>query len=508
MGSNAKYVANSFIWSTVSKVLNAGLRFVSIPLLLNYYGNDSYGLITLAVSINAYMQLMDMGMNTGAVNFFSKWIADKEFDKLDRVARTNLSFYTIIGIINVIILLMFAWVGEGVFKITYDEFQVFRKLLYILAGVSIINWSTFVFNQLLVADEQMAFTQQIMTVRSILNIVTVLLAIYLKWTVIQYFLIDTICSMLVIIPYYVMTKKRGLIKSLLPAFFWKDFSVVFKYSMAIFAMGIFQFTATHSRPLIIGMFGNNAVSSILAEYRILEVFPLFILSIGGSILSILLPKTSKAVQKSDRINIERIAYEGTKYTSILVAFLCFPIILNAGELLTLYVGESYHHLAIWLSLWVFTLTLFLHNSPVASLVLATDKTKMLVYSSAIACTISIIINILLTSELGVGSAVIGYLVYIIIQVLFYYLYFNNKVLGLKSLKVFKSFIYPTIVGLLVTVVIYFIELNFKLVLINIIIKTIIWFGVYFFTLYRLKILDLVFIKAVLLNYKNTFNKNH
>lgn len=490
MENNAKYVAKSFIWSTVSKVLNAGLRFVSIPLLLNYFGKDSYGLITLAVSINAYMQLMDMGMNTGAVNFFSKWIADKEYDRLDRVARTNLSFYTIIGVVNCIVLLFLAWQGKGLFKITPEEFQVFRSLLYVLAGVSIINWTTFVFNQLLVSDEQMAFTQQVMTVRSIMNIGTVLVAIHMKWSVIQYFFIDSICSVMVIIPYYILTRKRGLIKSLLPAFYWNDFSVIFKYSMAIFAMGIFQFTATQSRPLIIGIFGSSAVSSILAEYRIVEVFPLFILSIGGSIISILLPKTSKAVQRNDRIAIEKMAYEGTRFTSILVAFLCFPIMLNARELLTLYVGIGYQHLAIWLSLWVFTLTLFLHNTPVASLVLATGKTRMLVYSSAIACVVSMVINALLTSGLGVGSAVIGYLMYIVIQVLFYYLYFNNKILGLKSLMVFKSFIVPTMLGFCSMLLIMLFNLSSYSLYIQIFIRTSLWICVFVVSVFSFKVITI------------------
>ena len=73
-------------------------------------------------------------------------------------------------------------------------------------------------------------------------------------------------------------------------------------------------------------------------------------------------KTSFNIQNNDRRTIERIAYEGTKYTSILVALLCFPIMLSARELLMLYVGVEYSYLSPWLFLWVFTLTLSLHNS--------------------------------------------------------------------------------------------------------------------------------------------------
>ena len=207
-------------------------------------------------------------------------------------------------------------------------------------------------------------------------------------------------------------------------------------------------------------------------------------------ISIFLPKTSRAIQNNDRAAVERMAYEGTKYTSILVAVLCFPVMLSAKELLMLYVGPEYVHLALWLFLWVFTLTLSLHNSPVSSLVLATGKTKMLVFSTAIASAISIVINALLTSKYGVGSAVIGYLTYIIIQVSFYYLYFNSKVLGLKSMRVFKSFIIPTCLGLVCFVAVYFIKIEIDLLILKIVVKTIIWGLFYLLLLLCFKVVDL------------------
>lgn len=473
MKASIKYIAGSFIWSSIAKILNAGLKFISIPLLLNYFGKTDYGLITLAISTNAYMQLLNMGMNTGAVKFFSQWIANKEYDRINKVTRTNITFYTGLGIINSIILLVLAWKGGNVFKITTEEFSTFRYLLFILAGLSIINWTTFVFNQLLIADEKIAFTQKVLSIRNVLNLIVVFLTIHFKWSIVQYFLFDSVISMLVIVPYYWVSKHRNLVRSILPGFYWKDFSIVFKYSLAIFAMSLFQFTATQSRPLILGMLSNQG-ASILADYRVVEVFPVFIISIGGMLISILLPKTSQAIQRNDRKAIEKMAYEGTRYTSILVALLCFPIILNSSELLTLYVGESYSHLNIWLSLWVFTLTLFLHSSPVASLVLATGRTRMLVYSSAIACIVSIIINALLTNQYGIGSAVIGYLIYTIIQMSFYYLHINSKILKINSLRIFKSFLVPTLLAGISFLFVHLMKINSNAIILSIIMKSTVW----------------------------------
>lgn len=497
--SQLKYVSNSFAWGVCAKFLDAGLKFLTIPLLLGYFGKENYGLLTLAIATNAYMQLLNMGMNTGAVKFFSQWIETKNYELIDRVSRTNLSFYLGIGLINSIVLLSLSFWGQSVFKVTPEQFISFQYLLRILAGFSILNWIIFVFNQLLIADERIGFTQQMLSIRSILSLLLVGATILLKLSIVHYFILNLFVSSIVIFPYYYRCKKSNLIKSMIPAFYWKDFSVILKYSLAIFAMGLFQFTATQSRPLILGMFSDQGVG-ILTEYRVIEVFPIFIISIGGMLISILLPKTSRAIQSNNRTSIEKMAYEGTKYTSILVSFLCFPIILNATDLITLYVGEEYSHLGQWLALWVFSLTLYLHNSPVASLVLATGKTKILVISSAIACIISMIINAVLVNYFNVGSAVLGYLVYIIIQMSFYYLYFNNKVLGLISLKIFKSFIVPTLLGFFALFLVTIINLELNIWL-KIIFKSVIWCLFYITLLFVAKVIDMSKLKSILTNNK-------
>lgn len=496
--STVKYITGSFVWGGISKLLDAGIKFLTIPLLLTYYGKENYGLLTLAIATNTYMHLLDMGMNTGGIKFFSQWLASGKYDLINRAARTNITFYLAIGLLNSTLLIAIAMWGEGLFKVTQEQFSTFRHLLFLLAAFSIVNWLTFVFSQLLIANEKMAFTQQMLTVRSILGLMGVVATIFLKWTLVQYFFVYLLISASIILPYYFSCRRQNLIKSIIPAFFWHDFAVVFKYGLAILAMSIFQFTATHSRPLILGMFSNDGVG-ILSEYRIIEVFPIFIISLGGMLIPILLPKTSKAIQNGDRKSIEKIAYKGTRYTSILVSVLCFPVMLCAQELLTLYVGTGYAHLAVWLMLWLFTLTLFLHNTPVASLVLATGKTRMLVYSSAIACVLSIIINALLTNKYGVGSAVIGYIVYIIIQVSFYYLYFNNRVLGLKSMRVFKSFIIPTSLGFIVFLIVQFMGIEADLIIFQLLLKTVIWVGAYLLLLGFFRVLDIKGLSVVFRN---------
>ena len=118
--SRKKYYISSFFWGTLAKLITAVVNFISVPLLLGMYGNVNYGVLSLAQAANAYISLLDMGMNTGAVKFFSEWMAEYRTDLINRTARSNITFYIAIGILNSCILVLLALFGRSIFSVTED----------------------------------------------------------------------------------------------------------------------------------------------------------------------------------------------------------------------------------------------------------------------------------------------------------------------------------------------------------------------------------------------------
>ena len=158
---SGSYFFSSFFWSTLSRILNAIFGFVSVPLLLGYFGKAEYGLLSIATACNGYMHLMDLGMNTGAIKFFAQWEAEGKRDMVYKVSRTNTTFYLIISVINIIGLFALAFWGENLFSVTHEQFATLRYCFLILALFSCISWVTTVYTQLLTADKKIAFTQQV-----------------------------------------------------------------------------------------------------------------------------------------------------------------------------------------------------------------------------------------------------------------------------------------------------------------------------------------------------------
>lgn len=504
-----KYFIVSFFWSTVSKLFSAVFGFISVPLLLHYFGIENYGILTIAFASNAYMQLMDLGISNGSIKFYSEWKAQGKFDLIERVARTSLSFYLLIGLLNSLLLVSLGIWGESLFAVSAEQFIVLRSIFFIIAITSPISWVSGVFTQLLTANKLIAYNQRIELIFTALKLFIIFITIYSKGyiNVVIYFALISTTYIFNSLIYYHKCKKENLIKGFIPKVYWTDFKLVLTYSLALFALSLFQMTATQSRPIILSIFANNAAKTV-AEYKIVEVFPMFIISIAGMMTMIFLPRSAELIATNDKVGKEKLAYEGTFYTSLISVLLTFPVLLNVPELLRLYVGVDYLYLTTWIYIMCFTVLIFIHSTPCNSLLLATGRTKEYVFSTMLSCTVSILINILLCKTIGVGASVLGYFVYILMQMSFQYLYVYKYMLGLNPFMVVKSFLRPIMYSIIPFIFVYFVSQYFSItvfgesklsVLLLVLVKCIFLFSLIFLILEYKKIISVAKIYELIIN---------
>ena len=448
---NKNYYLSSFVWSTLSKLLNAVLGFISIPILLNAYGMSDYGVLSIAIACNAYMYVLDLGMNVGAIKFYSTWKTEGDLERIERVARTNITFYLIISLVNIILLGGFIIWGVGSFSLSGYQSSMLVTCLLILAGFSVMNWLSSVFYQLLVANEQMGYAMQVQCVQTIFKLLFVGSLCWVEIQLTSYFLIFTFIVSLVVVPYAMRCKRTQLIRSLKPAFYFPELKEVLAFSLSIFLLSLLQISAVQSRPLLLGIFAFDGASSV-AEYKIIELIPNFLIVLCGVFSSIFLPRTSAMMVNKSQTEIQTFSNTWTLRVSILANLLSVPFALCASDVLYVYLGKGYEDLAFWMALWIPAIVLQIHSTPGNAIVLAHGNIRPLVVITFIACMISIPINIVLIKPLGVGAAVVSYYIYIFIILLYNYIYYYKKVLHLQSWTMFKRFVQPTAVAILTSVV--------------------------------------------------------
>jgi len=293
---DSKRVFSGAVWGVLAKILDALAKFVTIPLLVGFYGKADYGLIALAFSLNAYLRLMDLGFNVGAVRFFSMWTADRKWAKITNVSQSSIVFYGVIGLVNAAIFLAMSAYGQQLFNLTEAQLPLYRQMMVVLAFSTVLNWLSGVAIQLLSAMDELGFINRVTAIGSVLNFAVALVAIQWQWNLLTYFIGYTLVTLMPI-PLYVWrlevfpVSRRAL---LAPRWNGAAFREILRYSLAIFVMGLFQLTANNLRPLLLGKFADGV--EVLTDYRVIQTIAMLIVAFGGVFMQVLLPSTSKSLR--------------------------------------------------------------------------------------------------------------------------------------------------------------------------------------------------------------------
>lgn len=452
MGS-AKKAISGVIWSIIVNIVNACYGFFAVPLLISYFGRSEYGLISLAMSVNAYMALLDMGLSSTNVRFFSNWLVKGDKQRIIKLMQTCNAFYGIIGIVNAIILLLVSAFSYEIFNVTASQDAILKQMLWLLSITAVINWYTSCFGQMINATENVAWIQKRTLFTKLLLIGAVASVYILKLNIIQYFILTLLAS-LVLIPLTIRKLKKEAPYIRLNAKFDKAiFKEILPYSVSIFSFGIFQFSFLHLRTIILGMRGS--IESV-TDYGVMNGITGLVTMIGGVFINALLPSSSRVVANGDKVRYYKLAYQGTHFVTVILGFCSFGLMSISRDLIMVYVGNDFIHLIPWLNLWLILL-LYTHNSCISSLILGGSDVKLLTYSCGLSALVGIIVGWITVPYLGAGGTVVSLGAYYLVQLLFNYLYYWPNKLEINSLRILKESLFPVLfIGLSLNGLFYYI----------------------------------------------------
>ena len=452
MGS-AKKAFKGMAWSVVVNFITAVYGFIATPLLIKYFGRSEYGLIALATSINAYMQLMDMGLSSTNVRFFSNWIANGDTIKVKKLLQTCTAFYGVVGIINAAVLVILSFFTSRIFNVTIEQGVVLRNMLWALSIVAIINWFTSCYGQLISATENVAWVQKRTLVTKLAMILVVVCTLLLNLSIFQYFILTLIAGLVVLPATILKMKHEAPYVNLKPRFDRVVFKEILPYSLNVFSFGIFQFTYNNLRPVILGMQGS--IESV-TDYGVIASIATLVSMVGSVFIGALLPASSRIVANGDQEKYYRLAYQGTHYITIILCFCAFGLMSINEDLMMLYVGADFMHLIPWLNIWLL-LTITGNVSCISSLILAGTNIKPLTYSSFVASALGLITCWFAVPRFQAGGAVIAMIVYNLIQQVFYYTYYWPKILNINSLIILLKTDIPFILlGAIIVIILKYI----------------------------------------------------
>lgn len=462
MRKEIKIAAHNSFWTASSQLIDKALKFLTVPILINYFGRLDYGMLAVLAGITGYSQIVALGIPTGVVKHVAEWLQKNDHKKISLSARSTLTFYIMVGIANAVIFLFIAIWGIDWFALMPEQKEIFRNMLFVACVFSLIHWSTIIFSQLLSAAEDIAFMMKLGSLSSIFDLMLVLATVFFKLDFFTFFYLRLFIP-LYQIPFLAWCWKRhGNLKDVsIPGWYWREFRPVFFYGLNLLSIGIFQIAFNQLRPVILGMRAQNMGD--VTDYTIVSSIAMIVMLSQGWLLGPLIPMMSKAIARNDHQLLNTVLYKVTKYYWIFVAFVIIVLIINSENIILIYVGSDYNYLSFWL---VVHLLAFAPNyvAPFSSYVLAMGRLREFMFFTAFSSCSSLVLTWLFAPVIGFRSAIIATNVYYILQMLFYHIFYMPKVMKIQPLVVLRKCYIPVtmvavILILLIEVVKPFITLN-------------------------------------------------
>lgn len=445
--SNRRLFSNSF-WSIVSNFTNSLIQIFSLPVLIAAFGKADYGLIVIAMSLNTFIAIIQMGLPTGLPKFVAEWLAKKENQVLASAIRSVSSFYISLGTINLLVLLGIAILCPDIFKVNSDQIVILQTLLIITAITSFFAIPATVLTQSLTGAQELGFVSVLEMIKN-LFFAGLVVSVYFfpeSLSLIEFYILRCML-MFIMVPWKMLRWRRhGPISVFLPGWNFKAVLPLLKYCLSLAAFSIFIAVAERLRPVILGIRIPSGAGEVLSDFQIINYIRVFLLMVSSSFMKALIPHISSSAANGNTFIYGQIIEQGTKYIWAFGALIGFGIILLSKEVLSIYVGDENLHLQLWLVLLVVGTLYNLYITPIASVILSTGKLLPMMAATGTGCLISLAVCWLTAPRFGVGSIALSLIAYNIVHFIVTHFWYLPQYFNLKPFKHIVTYMLPPVIA--------------------------------------------------------------
>jgi len=162
------------------KILNIGIAFFTIPMVLNYLGTKDYGVWVTIFSIANVIFYLDGGIINGLKTNLAEVISNKELEKAKKYVSTAyilLIFFSIILFLIGLTLIYFVDLND-LLKTEIDQ-QFLKSIFYIVLTTSIVGFVLNIYKPLFYANQQSSKVELSMLINQ--TTIFIILLIFLNY---------------------------------------------------------------------------------------------------------------------------------------------------------------------------------------------------------------------------------------------------------------------------------------------------------------------------------------
>lgn len=337
------------ILSYIAILVNTLVGFFYVPILLKYMGQNEYGLYQLMGSLIAYFSIMDFGLSSTVIRYYSKYQETTDTKSAENVLGISRRIYNVLTLLVLIFGGIFYLNIENIFQGSLNTYEMneSKKIFIVLIFNIVITLITNIYTSVITANEKFIFIKLLSILQTSVQPFVVIALLSISPKAFTMTLILTSFNFLV-----------GIIKVIYTKYILKT-RIIYHYpdklllrSMLGFSLSVFTVSMVdqifwRSNQIILGIVSGT---SVVAIYSIAAQIYMNFMPLSTVIQGVFLPRITKLVSKkiSDKelsdlfIRIGRIQF-------ILLSCVLTGFVLYGEEFIVIWVGEKFTE-AYWITL--------------------------------------------------------------------------------------------------------------------------------------------------------------
>lgn len=395
--------------SIFHKAITIFTGLISIPLTVNYLGEERFGLWMIITSIIALLTFADLGLGNGLVNAIAKSEGNND-SKYSQKAISS-TFFILLAIsllLSVIFLIFYPIINwSSLFNVNTEiAINESGPTIFVLMLFFLVNIPLGIINKIRIGFQEGYQNNFWLGIGSILGLIGVLGSIYLKLGLpflVGFMMIGPLIGL--IINGYLFFYKR---LNLLPKFKYFDLKIsknLIRMGFLFFLLQIFSLVANSADNIIITqILGPSAV----ATYAITKKMFLAI-QVTQFIIAPLWPAFIESLNRKDYQWAEKTLIKILKYSMFFGGLVALPLVFFGGLIVELWVNENVIP-SFYLLLGFFFFTIFQNYGGSMSVFLNNEdliKKQLIFYS--VASVAAIFLQIIFCKLFGLPGIVYGLL---------------------------------------------------------------------------------------------------
>lgn len=443
--------------------INALIGLIYTPFLLRMLGKSEYGLYSLAVSVIAYLTVLDLGFGNAIVRYTAKFRAEGKKEEQYGMFGMFFLLYLVISLTAFMVAMVVVWKVDVIFdsSMTVEEVGRMRIILLLMAFNLAFTFPMSIWGSIITAYENFVFQKLINIARTLLNPLVMVWLLLWGYKAVALVVVTTLFNVLTLIINYIYCKRELQVKLYFKRFKWEFLKEVSIYSFWIFLNAIMDRIYWSSGQFILGIYqGTASVAVYAVAIQLKDMFFMF----STAISSVFLPKvTSMVTQGVSEREISDLFIKTGRIQYLIMAFVLVAFILFGRPFIGLWAGHSYMEAYTIALLFFIPVTVPLIQNLGITILMARDQMRFRCVLYIIIAIGSLLVSVPLAKMYGgIGCAIATALALILGQVIAMNIYYKRKI-HLDILRFWREIgkmsVAPLVVGILGYFVLRQVEIN-------------------------------------------------